>query len=364
MEDKIYKLIKQAEKSREKSDYRKSLLLFKKALAISKRHSIIDGILSATIAIADIYRMIGDFDSALKNYEDALEASEALSNKLTAADCMVGIGMSLKAMGMWHEAMRFISAGRKIYKKEDDKKGIAFSLWAEAGALRVAGDITKAIKKFEEAKDIFLNVKNKSGEAYSLCGLGGVHRVAGMFEESLNYYQQANYLFGRLKDRFGTAYSYCGIGNALRMMGNYKDALRYFKRAMSIYEHIGDIVSYSYTLWSLANLYKMKKDIERAEVYIELALRNFKKTKDPRGIVYCDLTLGELMFMRDKYDLAEKKFMNAYENADMHNFKLERCHSKMLLMQVKRQKIGDKREDCYKKLGVRLDITGIPFNIP
>ncbi|BCB96966.1 tetratricopeptide repeat domain protein [Dissulfurispira thermophila] len=364
MEDRIYRLIRQAEKSRERSEFRDSLGLFKKALLISKRHNIVDGILSCTIAIADIYRMTGNFDRALKNYEDALEASEAIGNRLTAADCMVGIGMSLRAMGMWKDAIRFISAARKIYKRDDDKKGIAFSLWAEAGALRIAGDITSAIKKFEESRDIFLGVKDKSGEAYSLCGLGGVHRIAGRFRESLSYYKQANDIFKKLKDRFGIAYSHCGIGNAFRMTGNYNDALRHFKKAVELYKGIGDVVSYSYTLWSLANVYKMNGNLEHVRAYIDTALRNFKKTKDPRGIIYCNLTLGELMFMQGRYDLAEKKLMSAFQGADMHGFKLERCHSEMLLTHIGTQKIKGRGQNCYKKIGVRLNFTGIPFNMP
>jgi tetratricopeptide (TPR) repeat protein len=363
MKDRIYELIRQAETLREKSKYKDSLMLLKKALFNSKRHGILDGVLDSTIAMADIYRMTGNFDMAVKNYEDALEASEALGNKLTAADCMVGIGLSLRAMGMWRDAIRFISAARKIYKKEKDKKGIAFSLWAEAGALRVAGDIAGAIKKFNESKNIFLGAKDTSGVAYSLCGLGGTHRIAGKFKESMNYYKQANEIFRNLKDKFGIAYSHCGIGNAFRMVDNYRDALRHFEKATALYEDIGDVVSYSYTLWSLANVHKMKMDFTSAMLYIKKALRNFKKTKDPRGIIYCNLTLGEIMFMEGKKGVAGKKFLSALQSAEGYDFKLEKCHAQMLLTAVGSQQSAVKTE-CYKKMGVHLKFTGIPFNMP
>lgn len=362
MKDSIYKLIKEAESLRDRSEYIDSLRLYRRALSISKRYSIIDGVLDSTIAIADIYRMVGNFDGAVKKYEEAIEACEALGNRLTAADCMVGMGLSLRAVGFWKEAIRFISSARKIYMKENDRKGIAFSLWAEAGALRVSGAVKRAIKKFNESKDIFSYEKDESGVAYALCGLGGTHRIAGKFKESMDYYKQANEKFKVLKDKFGIAYSHCGIGNAFRMAGVYREALKHFEKASVLYEEIGDIVSYSYTIWSFANVYKMKGDISRARLYITKALKNFKKTRDPRGIIYCNLTIGELNFMKGRKNLAEEKFISALMSAERHDFKLEKCHSNMLLMSIK-GKIPNV-PSCYKKIGIDLDFTGIPFNMP
>ncbi len=137
MEDRIIDLIRKAEVLREKAQYREALKMFKGALSLSRKQGNVDGILDATLGTADISRMTGDFDSAIKNYEEALEASEAMGNRLTAADCMVGMGLSLRAIGMWKEALRFIKAAKKIYDRERDRKGTAFSLWAQAGALRV-----------------------------------------------------------------------------------------------------------------------------------------------------------------------------------------------------------------------------------
>ncbi len=370
MKDRIFGLIKEAEDLRGEARYVESLKLFKKALSLSKRHSDLDGILDATLAIADIYRMTGDFDSAIKNYEEALEACEALGNKLSAADCMVGMGLSLRAMGMWKESVKFISAAQKTYGKESDRKGAAFSLWAEAGALRVAGDIGKAIEKFKSSKTVFSSINDKPGIAYALCGLGGAHRIAGKYKDSLKYYTRANKMFAGLKDTFGAAYSHCGIGNAHRMANNYREAMRHFKKAGHLYGRIGDIVSYSYTLWSIANVCKMEGDFAGARASIGTALKNFKKTKDPRGIIYCDMTLGELEFMEGKRARAEKKLLSAFGSASDHGFKLEQCHARALLMLVNGPYAAGRLTgsaglaSCYKKTGVNLKVASIPFNMP
>ncbi|MEW6117280.1 MAG: tetratricopeptide repeat protein [Nitrospirota bacterium] len=363
MEEKIYNLIRKAEQLRERSVYREALQYFKKALLLSRKHHHLDGIIDATLASADIYRITGNFDLAIKNYEEALESCEALGNSLTAADCMVGIGLSLRAIGMWKESLKFIETAKKTYRKVNDKKGLAFSLWAEAGAQRVAGNITVAINGFKEAKRMFTALSFNSGIAYALCGLGGTHRIAGKYKESLDYYRRANALFASLKDTFGSAYSHCGIGNAYRMLGNYREAMNHFRKATRLYESIGDLVSYSYTLWSVAMVHKMNGDFARARRAVGKAMRNFRKTKDPRGIIYCDMALGEMLLLEGKKRAAEKKLRTASANADRHRFRLEQCHATVLLSALTSGR-GSLNERCYKKIGIHLPDISLPFNIP
>ncbi len=363
MDNDILKLLNKAGENTKKAKYKESLLILKKGLSLSKRRSDINGMLDSTIALANIYRMTGDFDSAIKHYENALEISESIGDDIIGADAMAGLGLSIRAIGRWKDAVKFISAARKIYKKTDDQKGIGFSIWAEAGALRVGGDITRTIKKFHEAMDIFNSLKFQPGIAYSMCGLGGAHRIAGKYKDSMNYYKKANKMFQSQKDKFGTAYSHCGIGNAYRMINNYKDAIKHFKKASRLYEDIGDIVSYSYTLWSFANVYKMKKDFLTSRNYINKALTNFKKTKDPRGIIYCSLTLGEMEFMEGNHASAKRRFLSALNSAAKHDFMLEKCHAEVLLQNAISGLI-QKKPGCYKKIGVDCAEVSMPFNMP
>ncbi|HXW69210.1 MAG TPA: tetratricopeptide repeat protein [Dissulfurispiraceae bacterium] len=364
MDDKISALIRKGEALRDQAQYREALKVFKSALSISKRGGDVSGILDATLAIADISRMTGDFDRAINNYEEALEACEALGRTLTAADCMVGMGLSLRAIGMWKEALQFVSAARKAYRREKDQRGAAFSLWAEAGVHRVAGNIRKALALFAEARGSFTSLGFDSGIAYALCGLGGTHRIAGKYSESLQYYRQANHMFGGLKDKFGTAYSHCGIGNAYRMQKRYGDAMRHFRKAAQLYEEIGDIVSYSYTLWSIATACKMKSDFTQARTFTSAALRNFKRTKDPRGVIYCDMLLGEMDFMRGRNAAADKRLRRALLGAGNYGFSLEQCHAKTLLALLPGSTGKTVPLSCYKRIGVSLHTVSIPFNMP
>jgi tetratricopeptide (TPR) repeat protein len=143
--------------------------------------------------------------------------------------------------------------------------------------------------------------------------------------------------------------------------------LGHFRKATRLYEEIGDIVSYSYTLWSLAMVYKMKGDLLHASELIGKARKNFKKTKDPRGIIYCDLADGEVAWMEGNNQKAHKMMKSALANAERHKFRLEECHARLLLLnsaQVYRKGAAAKNPPCYKKIGVTLNFGSMPFNIP
>jgi tetratricopeptide (TPR) repeat protein len=174
-------------------------------------------------------------------------------------------------------------------------------------------------------------------------------------------------MFHALRDTFGTAYTHCGIGNANRMMNDYGKALGHFRKATRLYEEIGDIVSYSYTLWSLAMVYKMKGDLAKAGELIDNARKNFKKTKDPRGIIYCDLADGEIAWMEGNNRKAHKMIKSALSNAGRHKFRLEECHGHLIALNMKQpysRGATAKNPPCYKKIGIVLNFGSMPFNIP
>lgn len=366
MVDDIFSL---AERLREKAKYREALSLYKKALRIYRDDRDRRGEGDCLISIGDTCRMLGDFPSAEDAYIRAISLSKGLGNRLLQADAMVGLGLSKRAVGNWAEALRLLSRAKKTYERESDRKAVAFTTWAEGGTYRIKGDIKNSIRSFRAAlrmygfrkSDIPRDAEDRRATGYCLCGLGGVLRVAGRFEDSMKYYTDANALLSSLRDRFGTAYSHCGIGNAHRMKGDYTTALKHFRRAEAIYNRIGDIVSYSYTIWSMAMTYIMTARLRMAEKCLYRASTNFRKTGDVRGLIYCWLCSGELLFLRGDPKGAIKLVRRALNDSRKYNFKVEACHSAALLDYIN---TGRANNACYRGIGSMLRFRAIPFNIP
>jgi len=106
----------------------------------------------------------------------------------------------------------------------------------------------------------------------------------------------------------------------------------------------------------------------------------FKETKDPRGISYCRLGLGEIAFLTGDTTRAEKHLAAARKTLAKHHFAVEECHAKTLQEIIDRQRAamssfvrrkndkssgtGIYEESCYHRLGLNLRFHSLPLNIP
>jgi hypothetical protein len=105
---------------------------------------------------------------------------------------------------------------------------------------------------------------------------------------------------------------------------------------------------------------KMLHDYAAAETYFKEAQGLFRKTKDPRGLIYCRLGFGELAMLRGKPKTAEQYFRKSIAEAKEYGFSVELCHASMLLSYL----AGKKKTVCYNTLGIKAGYTEAPFNIP
>ncbi|HTZ19177.1 MAG TPA: hypothetical protein VMB78_12145, partial [Dissulfurispiraceae bacterium] len=63
----------------------------------------------------------------------------------------------------------------------------------------------------------------------------------------------------------------------------------------------------------------------------------------------------------------EKMIQTALANAQRHKFRLEECHARLLLLnsgQAYRKGADAKNPPCYKRIGISLNFSSMPFNIP
>ncbi len=370
----------EAETRREQARYKRSCRLFKKALPVCEKTGDREGAYYCTRSLGDMYRMTGCFEDAAEMYSKAAAIARAMKSPGKAADAQIGLGLSLRAQGLWQRAIRIVRASKKLYAASLDKHGLAFALWAEAGTLRIKGDMPGALTQFRKSLRLFQVQKDPHGAGYCLCGLGGASRVAGRAKASLKYYEAANRLFSDIRDTFGKAYSFCGIANAYRMLGDYRNAFSFFAKASRLYRSIGDKVSYAYTLWGLGTAYKMKGRLRKARASMLEAMKLFRKTKDFRGMVYCRLGLGELAYLNGDKASAARHLAASKNYLAKLRLAVENCYAQTLQgiilkknavnMPRGKHKIramtgtGLQQDACYRRLGLGLRFGSPPLNFP
>ena len=326
------KIFLRAEKKRESSKFLEALPLYLEAKTLARKDE--DLLLEITCSLADTYRMTGDFTRATVNYRRSQVMSKAHGLSEGERDACVGEGLSQRGMGEHKEAIKIFRKAMKGYEKDKDIEGIAFTLWAMAGAFRIKGDLKAAIDGFKKARHLFAKLSDDAGVGYCLTGLGGASRVAGRHGVSLAYYKKANELFREISDTFGIAYSHCGIANAMRMKGDFKGSLKHFDKARTNYKKIGDRVSYAYTLWGEAQALQITGAHAGALADLKEAEAFFKATKDKRGVIYCRISYAQLDFQQRRRAKAVRTLEAAQKKAAELGLGIEKGYARRVLAAI------------------------------
>ena len=88
---------------------------------------------------------------------------------------------------------------------------------------------------------------------------------------------------------------------------------------------------------------------------------NFKKTKDPRGVIYCKLGQGEIAALTGRKLSAGKYLAFSVKEAASYRFAVEKCYADTLEAIVSNGKTDN---TCYDHLGLKLRFHKLPLNIP
>jgi tetratricopeptide (TPR) repeat protein len=252
-----------------------------------------------SLRLGDVSRQIEMFHDAIRWYRVAEQLSVKLKRNRIRLDAMSGRAMALRGLGKYADALKTFSWLLASYRKEQDAEGMAYVLWAMGTTERFAGNFSKARQFLEEAVRRYKKIDDKSGLAYARCGLGGTFRMMGLADKSRRLYAEAFRIFRREKDEFGMCYSSCGQGNGWRMKNQFNRALPFMQRAERGYRKLKLFGPLGFVLWSRAQLRISQKNFRLAEADLKESEVAFRKSKDPRGLVYVELGKGDLARARN-----------------------------------------------------------------
>ncbi len=288
----------------------------------------------AALRLADVCRQLENFKSAVHWYQVALHLARRAKVSQDVSDAYLGLAMCERGIQKFPSAIRLLTASLLSYEKSHDSEGAAYALWALGTTQRFAGRLIQAESNLRRSIARYKKIDDPSGLAYAMCGLGGTLRMRGKYVESFSLYKKASKTFVRFRDRFGEAYSNCGQGNALRMQGKLSAALPFMKKAERLYRQLGQKGPLGFVLWSRGQWELERNNVAMARRFFFDAKKIFKKVKDRRGILYCDLGFAEILRLKNKPDF-RRVFRRITTTAQALGLPLEKTYA---LARIKNQK--------------------------
>jgi tetratricopeptide (TPR) repeat protein len=260
-----------------KKNYKSSLLLYGKSLAIMKEIKFKEGISMALSNMSNIFKEQGNITGALQ-----------ILNEQTENRNEDGIGDALNDVG-------------SIYF---DK-----------------GDLQKSEEYMKKALIVRKRIKDKIGLATSLGNLATIHEKKGDISQALNFHHQSLKEFEAINHSMGMAGCLINIGIIYKNQSDWIKAKDYYLKGLSIYKLINNKKGIASAFHSIGLISMDKNDYVEAQLYLTKALELRKSLKDEANYATTLIGLGMLMYKKQDYDKSLSCFFEALKIKQKYNNK-------------------------------------------
>ena len=291
--------------------YDKAIKYYEEALVINKKLGREDNVLNSLNGIGRVYESWGQYDKAIKYYEESLTIVRKLGQEDKIATVLNGIGLVYNSWGQYDKGVRYFEEALNIAKRLGRESDIAAYLHNIGLVYYEWGRYDEAIKYFEEA----LNVTRKIGQediiAYVLNSIGRVYYLWEQYDRAIKYYEEALNIDIKLVKPNGIAMGLRHIGLVYHEWGRYDEAIKYFERALTISRKLNierDVADVSN---SIGHVYRTLGRYDEAIKYYEETLIIARKSGMKANISIVLNNIGGVYYSLKDYGKAVRYFLES-----------------------------------------------------
>jgi len=210
-------------------------------------------------------------------YQRAFELNQAVLAKnidaKTNARALNNIGQIYKVKGDYDTALRYWEQSLAIYQELGDRQGEGTTLNNISQIYQAKGDYNTALRYLEQSLGIVQEIGDRQGEGTTLNNIGLIYHSKDDYDTALGYYEKSLGISQEIGDRRGEGSTLNNISQIYQARGDYDTALRYLEQSLGIGQEIGDIAGLATTL---NNMGAMLFEQERFEEAIPLLVQAYQ----------------------------------------------------------------------------------------
>lgn len=275
--------------------------------------------------IGYIYKSIGRYDEAIKNYKMAIQINDEMGLLNETGVNYNNLGVVYNKTLQYQESASSFNNALDIAKELNQEQNVAVQYNNVGQIFLSIGDYQKAKENF--SKSLATCEKYDLGEnqkASVLTNLGMAELSSGNFDGAIEYFEQAKTIFDSTGYEAGVATQLNNIGLAHKTAGNYEKILPYFNEAMEINKKIGAGDSYAKNLSEMGDVHAANKELDQAIDQYEKSLIIYDQLKAEASSLKLHFLIEEQLNVYDK-------LINAYllnGNQEKALFTMEMARSK------------------------------------
>jgi len=261
--------------------------------------------------LAEVQTAQGDFELGSETTARQRDLAARLGATTLEAEAVRRLGVIAKNQGSFDRASEYYQTALTLAEAETARDFVA-TVQKELGIVAWRrGEYDTAHECFEESLTIAQNLNARALEAACLNNLGGLLSQEGAYDKAREYHEQSLAIKRDIGDRKGESYSLNNLGEILTWQGEYEQARSYYEQSLAIKRDIGDSRGQSETLHNLGITARLQGEYEQAQTHLQEGLSIARDIGDrlrEAGNLY---SLGEVACNRGAYDRAREQFEEA-----------------------------------------------------
>ncbi|MCX6059398.1 MAG: tetratricopeptide repeat protein [Chloroflexi bacterium] len=205
----------------------------------------------------------GDITYSEERRIEALEIFRKLDDKVGIADCLNGLGNTAISQGNYDSARSYYEESLDIRKTLEDKTGIARILGNLGLLAYFQMDYVRSYFLHMESLMVFRELLDNEGIRHELFNLGDVFLSQRDLINANSFYQESALIAMKTKDQWGLAYANKGMADVTFEQGNYSEAAALYRKCLLLCQK-GVDADFPFVLESVANFSRTKNQPEKA----------------------------------------------------------------------------------------------------
>ena len=247
-------------------------------------------------SLGDVYRLIGQYESALSSYRKSLERHPPTAAQV--AEIRRKIAKTWELQGRYDEAMHYLHLTMASLGDETVTPEMA-RIYGDMGWIAMQrGDYEEALQLCTEGLDIAGSLscdeKSRRVKAELQHTLGTIYLRTGDYARAVAYFQTCIEVRESVGDLYGTIRSYNNLAHVYWSQSDYNRAAEYTRKSLEISRKIGHTYGTGVCTNNLGVIYYTLGDYPRAIEHYERSLEIRKEIGDVQGIADTYNNLGEV----------------------------------------------------------------------
>jgi signal transduction histidine kinase/predicted negative regulator of RcsB-dependent stress response len=226
--------------------------------------------------VASDYFDLGEYDEAYYFFTQSYRVSRATEDSLQMTIALHNVGRVFKELGQYDKALAHLNLSLGMSGDINDVEGVPYSLDEIGDVMLRKGEYDSAMKALLHSVRLTREQNLLVLEPKTLAKLATVHLHSGNYVSALAYYDTTFSLHERTGNEFGIAEVELGRGLVFIKQGKYDPAMAAINRSLALARQSNARTLEIRGYYTLSQLYELKQDFKNSLAYF----KQFKQMED------------------------------------------------------------------------------------